>query len=149
MKTLLLIVVSFAFYPSLAQTTGNDDTAVRGVVNQLFEGMKKVDSTMLKTLFTSSARLQTVLSNQGDVSIKDEAIGMFISSVGKAKMGALDERMTGIDIKIDGELATAWTPYAFYYNGQQRHCGANAFTLIKLGGVWKIYNIIDTRRKCL
>lgn len=144
MKTLLLIL---ACLPAFAQSN-NDETAVRATVNGLFDGMKKADSTALKTLFTPTARLQTVVSKQGDVSIKDDPIAGFISSVGKATAGALDERLSGMDIKIDGDLATAWTPYAFFYNGQQRHCGVNAFTLVRMGGSWKIHTIIDTRRKC-
>ncbi len=150
---LLTLFLSLIACPLFAQmpTGGSDrdEAAVRASVNQLFEGMKKADSTMIREIFTPYARLQTVVNKEGNVSIQDDAIGKFITSVGKAKVGALDERLSGMDIKIDGELATAWTPYSFYYDGQQRHCGANAFTLIKMGGIWKIHNIIDTRRKCL
>lgn len=142
MKTLLLILIGLSAF---AQPS--DEAAVKDAVNQLFDGMKKADSTMLKTLFMPTARLQTVINKQGDVSVRDEAISMFINSVGKAKAGALDERLSGMDIKIDGELATAWTPYVFYYQGKKSHCGANAFTLVKVGTTWKIQNIIDTRRK--
>jgi hypothetical protein len=59
----------------------------------------------------------------------------------------LDERLASMDIKIDGELATVWTPYVFYLQGQKNHCGVNAFTLVKLNGTWQIQGIIDTRRK--
>jgi hypothetical protein len=147
MKIVLLLLITLAFCPAIAQTSSTDEAAVRASINQLFEGMKKADSTMIKLIFTPGARLQTVVNKQGEVSVQDDAIGKFISSVGKAKPGALDERLSGMDIKIDGELATAWTPYSFYYNGQQSHCGANAFTLVKMAGIWKIQNIIDTRRK--
>ena len=132
--------------PALAQS--GDEAAVKATITQLFDGMKKADSTTLKLVFLPEAKLQTVINKQGDVSVRDQAIEKFISSVGKAKAGALDERLSGMDIKIDGELATAWTPYSFYYNGQASHCGANAFTLVKIGGSWKIQNIIDSRRKC-
>ncbi|MCK8491492.1 nuclear transport factor 2 family protein [Spirosoma sp. RP8] len=146
MKIVPLLLITFICGSAIAQTNP-DESAVRVSVNQLFEGMKKADSTMLKTVFAPGARLQTVVNKQGNVSVQDEAIAQFISSVGKAKAGALDERLSGMEIKIDGELATAWTPYSFYYNGQQSHCGVNAFTLVKLAGTWKIQTIIDTRRK--
>lgn len=110
--------------------------------------MKKADSTVLKSLFTPTARLQTVVNKQGDVSVKDDAIAGFISSVGKAPAGALDERLSGMYIKTDGDLATVWTPYAFFCNGQQRHYGVDAFILIQLGSSWKIHSIIDTGRNC-
>jgi hypothetical protein len=146
MKHLFTIIGLALAIPTLAQSS--DEAAVKTIINQMFDGMKKADSTALKAVLMPEAKLQTVVNKQGDVSVRDEAIAKFISSVGKAKAGALDERLSGMDIKIDGELATAWTPYSFYYNGQQSHCGVNAFTLVKVAGTWKIQNIIDTRRKC-
>lgn len=143
MKFLILFVLAL---PALAQS--NDEAAVKTTINQLFDGMKKADSTMLKTVLLPGASLQTVVNKEGTVSVRSEAIAQFINSVGKAKAGALDERLLSMAINIDGDLATAWTPYAFYYNGQQSHCGANAFTLVRMAGTWKIQNIIDTRRKC-
>jgi hypothetical protein len=50
-------------------------------------------------------------------------------------------------IQIDEDLATVWTPYHFFVNSKLSHCGANAFTLVKIAGKWKIIAIIDTRRK--
>lgn len=48
---------------------------------------------------------------------------------------------------MDGPLATAWTPYAFYLGDTLSHCGTNAFQLAKLKDDWKIIQITDTRRK--
>jgi hypothetical protein len=59
----------------------------------------------------------------------------------------LDERILDYQIKIDGALASAWTPYNFYVNGNFSHCGVNSFQLVKMDDVWKIVYIIDTRRK--
>ncbi|MBD2701143.1 nuclear transport factor 2 family protein [Spirosoma sp. BT702] len=145
MKTSLLFISLLASPALFAQST--DETAVKTTINTMFQAMQKADSSMLKPLFTPSARLQTVVNKQGDVSVRDEAIAGFINSIGKAKAGALDERLSGMEIKIDAEMATAWTPYVFYYQGNKSHCGVNAFTLVKMGGNWKIQTIIDTRRK--
>lgn len=140
----LLFITSATF----AQTTVTDETAVKAVITQLFEGMKKADSTQLKPLFMAGATLQTVArAKTGEVSVKADPIAGFIKSVGSAKAGALDERLTGMTTHIDGDLATVWTPYTFYYNQEKSHCGANAFTLVKAAGRWQIQNIIDTRRR--
>ncbi len=147
MKPVFLAMSFLIAAPAFAQTP--DETAVKATITRMFEGMSKADSTLLKPLFAPDARLQTVQNKQGTVSVKENPIAGFIASIGKAKAGALDERLSGMDIKIDGDLATAWTPYSFYYNGQQSHCGANAFTLVRMAGDWKIQSIIDTRRKCL
>ena len=146
MKLLFLLTSLLVTVPTFAQSS--DEMAVKATIIRMFEGMSKADSTSLKPLFAPGAQLQTVQNKQGTVSVKEDPIAGFITSVGKAKAGTLDERLSGMDINIDGDLAIAWTPYAFYYNGQQSHCGANAFTLVRIGGIWKIQHIIDTRRKC-
>ena len=60
---------------------------------------------------------------------------------------AADERIAFDGIKIDGPMATAWTPYNFYFNGKFSHCGVNNFVLVKQDNGWKIQYIIDTRRR--
>ena len=143
---LLSILISGLSGSVLAQGR-NEETAVKATVNKLFEGMQKADSTLLIPLFTPTARLQTVVNKEGEITVHDDAIGKFIRSIGKAKAGTLDERLAGMEIKIDAELATAWTPYVFYAQDKKSHCGVNAFTLVKMNGNWKIQTIIDTRRK--
>lgn len=149
MKTLLCCLFLAVAAPVLAQTsTSADEAAVRTYITQLFVGMNASDSTAVLATFMPGATLQTVENKQGTVSVRDEMIANFARSVGKAPKGALDERISSTTVHVDGDLAVAWTPYEFYYNGQRRHCGANAFTLVRQNGVWKIQAVIDTRRAC-
>jgi hypothetical protein len=138
--------------PALAQTPAQnrDETAVRQVIDQLFAGMKAADTTQLRAVFLPGTVFQTVRKDRksGAVSVRNESVSEFITSVGGQKPGALDEQLTGCTIHIDSDLATAWTPYTFFYNGQSRHCGANAFTLVRTATGWKIQYLIDTRRPC-
>ena len=146
MKPLLLAFALLFTLPAFAQSS--DEAAVRATITQMFAGMNKADSVAIKPLFAPGARLQTVINKSGSVSVKEDPISSFITSIGRAKAGSLDERLGSYTVQTDGDLATAFTPYQFYYDGQQRYCGANAFTLVRMGGTWKIQNIIDTRRKC-
>lgn len=147
MKNLLTCLLLAVAAPVLAQPPA-DEASVRAPITQLFAGMKASDSVTVLSVFMPGSTLQTVENKQGTVSVRDEVIANFARSVGKAPKGSLDERITGTTIHVDGDLATAWTPYEFYYNGQRQHCGANAFTLVRQNGVWKIQAIIDTRRAC-
>ena len=58
-----------------------------------------------------------------------------------------EEKLLSFDIKIDGNMANAWTPYEFWFNDQFSHCGVNSFQLIKVDNAWKIFFLVDTRRK--
>ncbi len=147
MKTLLLSLFTLAATPLFAQTSA-DEPAVRATISKFFEGMNKADSTLVKGSLMTGAKLQTVVNKEGQVSVKEDDFSKFIASIGKAKAGSLDERLGTYDVKLDGDLATAFTPYQFWYNGKQSHCGSNAFTLVRIDGAWKIQTIIDTRRKC-
>lgn len=148
----LTLLLAFAVVtPALvfAQLTSNrDDVAVRATIARFFAGMHTSDSAMVQAPFMPGAQLKSVENKQGVVSVRTEEIAQFAGLIGKYAKGSLDERLTGMDIKIDGDLATAWTPYEFFINGKSQYCGANAFTLVRMAEGWRIQAIIDTRRKC-
>lgn len=135
---LLSILPIFGF----SQTSEED--LVKATVNQLFNGMKTSDSVLIKKSFSKNAVLQTI-TKTGEV--KNENINDFAISIFKAEKGSLDERIKFSNILIDGNLASVWTPYEFYYKSQFSHCGVNSFQLVKSNNEWKIQYIIDTRRK--
>ncbi len=146
MTLIRLLIGLILTAPALAQT--NDDAAIKATVNQFFDGMRKADSTILRSTLAPGARLQSVNNRQGAVSVTEDSFSDFAATVAKAQPGDLDERLTGMDVRIDGDLATVWTLYEFIYKGKQNHCGADSFALVRIAGAWKIQNIIDTRRKC-
>ncbi|MFD2572792.1 nuclear transport factor 2 family protein [Spirosoma soli] len=146
MKHLFTIIGLLLTIPVVAQS--NDEAAIKVTINLLFDGMRKGDSTQIKNAFTSNATLQTIVkTKEGDVSVRNDDIRKFAASAVKYPPMTLDERLSGMEVKVDAELATAWTPYVFYFQDKKSHCGVNAFTLVKTNGNWHIQNIIDTRRK--
>ena len=132
-------------HAATAQTT---EDSVKAVINNLFAAMKNADSAGLKNTFSEWAVLQTITrTKEGETIVRTEVINDFASFVGKTTKGDADERISFGAIHIDGALASAWTPYQFYYKGNFSHCGVNSFQLIRIKGEWKIQYIIDTRRK--
>jgi hypothetical protein len=128
-----------------AQTT---EDSVKATINRLFEGMKKADTTVLKSAFTDDPILHTVATNKKKkVYVRVEKFNDFVKISGQQKEGEADERVRFETIRIDGPLATVWAPYEFYYKGKFRHCGVNSFQLVRLEDGWKINYLIDTRRK--
>jgi hypothetical protein len=143
--TCLTLFLFLLFGTTRAQTTAD---SVKAAVNNLFTAMKQADSVALMHCFAPGAVLQTVVKDkQGVVSVRTEAISKFASSIGQLPKEAADERITFDMVKIDGDLAIAWTPYHFYFQQQLLHCGVNSFQLVRLAEGWKIQYIIDTRRK--
>ena len=144
MYTLLMCVYAISF----SQTS---EDSVKQVVNQMFTAMKSGNVDLFKSSFTDSAFLQTIATdrNTGRMRIKNEDINAFAEMVGKLPKDSADERITFDVVRIDGDLASVWTPYQFYFNERFSHCGVNSFQVVRLNGVWKIHYLIDTRRKQL
>lgn len=140
MKKILALTL-FLGSLSFAQQTSNPE--IEKPMRNLFLAMKNADSELLKTVFADTAVLQTITKN----GVKTENINDFITSISKMKKDDLDERISVEGIHTDGNLASVFTPYSFYFKGKFSHCGANSFQLIKVNNEWKIQYLIDTRRK--
>jgi hypothetical protein len=73
----------------------------------------------------------------------------FVKSIGSLPASvSIEERVLSYEIRIDAQMATAWTPYELYVNQKSQHCGVDAFQFFKTDKGWKIISIADTRRKC-
>ncbi|MEO6230838.1 MAG: nuclear transport factor 2 family protein [Ferruginibacter sp.] len=145
MKSLIAMMVCLGGISSVKAQTEKD--AVAATIQNFFAGMKNADTVKLKSTLASTATLQTIVNNGGEVQVKDEPFADFISMVAKLTPGDADEQIEIGNINIDGDLASVWTPYHFYYKGKFSHCGVNSFQLVKIANSWKIQYIIDTRRK--
>ena len=141
MNKILVIALFFSSF-CFGQESENKD--IEKPIRDLFLAMKNADPELLRASFAENAILQTI-KKEGVV--KTESIPDFASSIAKASKGDLDERITIGSVNIDGDLASVFTPYQFYYKGNFSHCGANSFQLVKQNNNWKIQYIIDTRRK--
>ena len=126
----------------------SDEALIKDVITRMFDGMKKSDTSMIRLTFAPQSILQTVLKNkEGKVVIVTEPLDSFLVSISKPHKEVYDERISFDLVKIDGDLAIAWTPYKFYVGDKFSHCGVDSYQLVKLNGQWKIQYLIDTRRK--
>jgi Putative lumazine-binding len=146
MKKLIVIGFILMFSMSLKAQTAED--SVKMTINHFFEGMKKSDTTLIRSTLTEGVIFQTITRRkEGDLMVKTENVNEFLTYIAKPQRDVADERITFESIKIDGALASVWMPYKFYSGEKFSHCGANSFQLVKVDGGWKIQYIIDTRRR--
>lgn len=145
-KVLLLgLLMSISSISAFAQTEAEN---VKAVIESLFEGMRTKNVGQIAAVFSEHAIMQTIETTNGLGEVKAGSVEEFLKGIsGLPADTNLDERITDYQIKVDGPLATAWTPYQFYRNGNFSHCGVNSFQLVKTEEGWKIVYIIDTRRK--
>ncbi|MCH7409765.1 nuclear transport factor 2 family protein [Belliella sp. DSM 111904] len=147
MRKLFLILLTISLGQLSAFAQANHE-AIKSTIDALFEGMKNKDQSMIESAFHTNAVMHTVAETDTGSTLGSNSVRDFVNRIATSPVETiLDERILDYQIKIDGEMAQAWTPYEFFINNNFSHCGVNAFSLIKTPKGWKITYVIDTRRK--
>lgn len=147
MKIQILSLLLLLSTISYAQSTDRDD--VKATIEKFFEGFHKGDTTLMRQTLGDQLVLQTAFKNrEGKDVLNNGDFNNFLKAIAdRPEDQKWDERLLSYNIQVDGNMANAWTPYEFWFNGQFRHCGVNSFQLFKDNGAWKIIYLIDTRRR--
>ncbi len=148
MKHTYILLVAAWLISFTASSQTNEEREVQAVIESLFNGMRDKNPDLLSKAFAADAIMQTVISKPEGSEVGSNSVADFIKRISETPADThLDERISAYQIKVDGNLAAAWTPYQFFVNGSLSHCGVNSFQLVKKAEGWKIVYIIDTRRK--
>ena len=93
--------------------------------------------------------LQSIAVNrEGKTVLQESEYADFVRSIASIPIDiTFEEKLLSFSIQVDGKIANARTPYEFWYNGNFSHCGVNSFQLIKEDATWKIFYLVDTRRR--
>ncbi len=140
----LIFLLALLYSLSIQAKGPNED--VMKVVESLFEGMRKGDSTMVRNVFSEQARLMTVIVKDGQPLLRTGSVDGFVKAVGTPHDKSWNEPIWDFEVKIDGKLAQVWTKYAFYLGDDFSHCGVDAFQLFNGEDGWKIFQLTDTRQ---
>lgn len=130
--------------PLAAQQPSTDSPLA--TVERLFDAMRRRDTTAMRVLFDSTARLVTTSHRNGQPVMRTAAVEAWLGAVGRATQ-ELDERIWDPVVQVDDNLATVWVKYEFVAGGQFSHCGVDAFQLFKSSAGWKIIQVTDTQRR--
>lgn len=124
-------------------------TEVLATIKTLFDGMRKTDSLLVRSVLHARTLLVSASErpNSGGPTVTVDPVDAWITSIGTSHAEVYDERLRNPVVQVDGNLATVWVEYAFYIGARLNHCGVDAFQLAKDAGGWKIVAIADTRRR--
>ncbi len=151
MRILFVYLILLCCSSGLSAQEKADHAAVQETIENFFEGMRQADTTLIgRTLHPAARLLRTANDEEGRPVVQATDFASFFERVASATQGQLDERITAYDIRIDQNLASAWTDFTFIFDGRLSHCGVNAFQLARSAEGWQIIQITDTqhRRGC-
>ncbi|WP_430467994.1 nuclear transport factor 2 family protein [Winogradskyella ouciana] len=144
----LLLLGAFCFTLIVnAQKTEKEN--VKATIVKFFESFHKQDTTKLKAMAKGDIIMQSIsVDKEGKTVLQESDYSQFLKNIASIpKDRTFEEKLLDFNIQVDGNMANAWTPYEFWYNGNFSHCGVNSFQLIKVNDEWKIIYLVDTRRR--
>ncbi len=146
----LWIIGSLVFFNSSLAQVDAEALAVRQPIDQLFAGMNKGDSALVRGAFEKIVTLSTIMKDKaGNPIIRHESsIQNFLATIASPHPEIWSEPIWDLKINLDGHFAQAWANYAFFVGNKFSHCGIDAFELFKgADGKWRIFHLADTRQK--
>ena len=147
--TMLVSLTSFSQRKAEYDTHNEQKKEVKQAIMKFFEGFHSGDTSAINKTIHKDLILQTVFKDeQGNDKLHQEETGKFLNAIAnRPSTERWDERLLLFNIQLDGNMANVWTPYEFWYNEKFSHCGVNSFQLMNENGTWKIFHLVDTRRK--
>lgn len=142
----IVATIALLSAPPSAVAQHPHEEEVEAVLQRLFDAMRRGDSTAVRLAFHPEARLQSAVVREGSPRLLSAPIDDFVRAVGSPHEEVWDERISGLEIRVDDPLATAWMEYRFHLGEHLSHCGVNAMQLVRGPEGWRILQIVDTRR---
>jgi len=139
----LALITILTLTPAL--TAQNPDHQAMQPIHQLFESMRNRDSAAARAVFHPDARVVSLPAEVGEFAVDEPGVDALVERIG-AEREDWDERIWDWEVRVDGNLATVWTPYAFYRGGVFSHCGVDSFQLAETPEGWKILSLVYSRR---
>jgi ketosteroid isomerase-like protein len=142
-KRLALFLLYVMATPLVAQVEADAPVAV---VEALFAAMKAGDADAMRALMHEDVRLVTTGVQDGAPSAQTVDVARWLEGVRQSQR-ELDERIHDTQAHVDQGLASVWTRYDLFVDGELNHCGVDAFLLVATEDGWKILSIADTRTR--
>ena len=117
-------------------------------VERLFEGMRTQDTAVLRALLAPELIFVSARDTAGHWRVTQYTAREFLTGMAEPVDTSTQfrERMWKPEVRIDGAIATLWTPYDFHVGARFSHCGYDAFQLARGERGWYITAITYTVR---
>jgi hypothetical protein len=134
--TLLLAAV-----PAVAQDSTHSEAL--GTIDRFFAALNRKDVEGLKAVTTEKGYIRVASYAEGRPPYRERSFEEDRVQIGKTEE-TLREVYWDPTVLVHRDIAVAWMPYSFDYDGKRSHCGVDVFDLVRIAGEWKIASVMYT-----
>jgi len=140
---LLATTIALTLVPTSARAQ-NPKAEVMTAVNEFMRGLKTSDLSLLNARIDSTTRFTLVRPGPDGSRVIVLSGADFVKVATRPDQPPIDEPIRNPVVQIDGDVATVWVEFQVRQAGKVSHCGHDAFHLARVGGQWRIINLIDS-----
>jgi hypothetical protein len=137
------IAANVTVTPDRPTTPSPETAAILDTVDQFLLAIGNHDYAAQKVLSVpeGTAFIQRI-TRQGSNAVMRRSIAELTTPGGGGD--PFIERYWSPVVQVRGDLAMVWAPYELRDNGKVVHCGIDAFDMVKIGGAWRVGNLLST-----
>ncbi len=137
-----LIVALLLCVPLVGATDETTDTdAVLQLVTDFFDAMTARDVERMRAMMTVDGIIYGYQETDEGLQIIRPTHREYLENLAIGE-GRLVERFWDPRVMVEERLATVWTPYDFYVDGEFNHCGINNFSMLNTDTGWIITGVV-------
>lgn len=137
---ILCTFMVFLLFSPQALAQENEEQSILEVIQYFFDTMAAQDAEGARTTMLPGALFVAVSETAGEFRMRTYTKEDYLLDIPEG----LKERIWDAEIRVQGRIASAWTPYDFHINNVFSHCGVNNFNLVKSDEGWKIAGVVYT-----
>lgn len=141
MKTLL--VAALFWYPAMAiaEDSPTAKEAVLQVIEDFFAALTLRDVERMQSIMTPDGIIYGYRQDPEGLRIIRPSHASYLANLASGEAHIV-ERFWDPQVMVYERLATVWTPYDFYTDGEFSHCGVNNFSLLRTEAGWVIAGVV-------
>ncbi|MGB5160596.1 MAG: nuclear transport factor 2 family protein [Thermoanaerobaculia bacterium] len=132
-----VLMVLCLFAAEAQAGNSSEERAVLETVQRFFDAMTNRDAEAALEVTVPEGRFFSLREENGETMMRSSTNEEFAQGLETQERDLL-ERFWEAEVRIHGGIATVWTPYDFFLDGEFHHCGIDAFDLLNDGTGWKI-----------
>jgi len=137
MRGILIILAAMLTSPLAANEHPEDADSAAATIRAFMTAFDAQDEAAMSALLADGAHLVMVRETEDGTQTRSLPMADLTKSIANSA-NDLAEPIAITAVMVEGPVAMVWADFGLYVDDTRSHCGVNIFTLVRVGGEWKL-----------